>query len=108
MSGSWFNKPSTPKMYQADKQKQNMIVDQNYSNNIMMMIMSTLESLAAAMNSKSVKREDKMYGHYDKVNYDNKNFIELKSQLRVHLNIFKASKDCFEKDHSFGKHTLPE
>lgn len=82
-----------------------MVRDQHLSNNICLTVMSTLQSaekLCRGENSMS----NKMYGYYDKFNYENKNKQELKSQLATQLLLMKASRDIFEKDHP-GKYQLP-
>lgn len=38
----------------------------------MMNVFSTLESLKLTLDQKKPRREEKIYGYYDKVNYDNK------------------------------------
>lgn len=81
-----------------DTQKQKVIQDQHYSNNIMMTALSTMESLEAAQDNSSLKRENKIYGHYDKVRFDDKNFSELKSQLQTQLTLLKASRQVFQME----------
>jgi hypothetical protein len=73
-----------------------------------MTVLSTLESIEAfARNTKS-RKEEKTYGYYDKVNYDDKSFDELKSQLQTQLRIFKSSKQVFKQENPKGKYELPE
>lgn len=49
----------------------------------------------------------KAYGYYDKVNYDNKNYDELKSQLQTQLTLLKASRQIFEEENPKAKYELP-
>lgn len=105
-SGYGYGKP-----YQGSKQKsdhmQKQLLDQHYSNNILMTVLSTLESLAMAYNKSSIRKEEKYYGHYDKVDYHDKSYAQLKSQLQVQLGVLKASRYIFDKEHSKGKYTMP-
>lgn len=73
-----------------------------------MMTLSTLESLEASYSKVQIKWEEKRFGYYDKVNYSDKNFAELKSQLQSHLRLMKASRQCFEEDNHQAKYTMPE
>lgn len=40
----------------------------------MMTALSTLESLESSSNNSKATRTNKVYGYYDKVNYDDKNY----------------------------------
>lgn len=71
------NKPngrlsSKEKMAQKMMQQQKQILDQHHSNNSMMNIFSTLESLELCLNDQKPIKAEKIYGYYDKVNYDRK------------------------------------
>ena len=57
---------------QVSVQKQKVVTDQHHSNNILMTILSTLESLAAKVAGSSITSKEKVYGYYDKVDYSQK------------------------------------
>lgn len=57
--------------HQHQKQDQRVITDQNYSNNILMMVLSTLESLENKYKEMS-PHQSKKYSYYDKVDYSGK------------------------------------
>ena len=86
----------------SQNQKQNtvqaQIIDQNYSNNIMMQALSTLESISRKLLKKDGRRDNKKYGSQDKVDYSSKTLAELISQLKTHLFLFKISKQQMEED----------
>ena len=69
---SEYNTMQNSKLQSSQKQK--VILDQHYSNNIMMTAMSTLESLEAVQDNVNLKKESKVYGYYDKIRYDDKSF----------------------------------
>lgn len=57
------------------KQQQGLVIDQNYSNNVLMMVFSTLESLEKTCQ-KSTKNSfsgNKRFGDYDFVDFSLKN-----------------------------------
>lgn len=96
--------------FQTEKMqsKQKVILDQHYSNNIFMTVMSTLESLEALFKNSQIKRQEKMYGYYDKVRFDDKNIQELKSQLQTQLVLLKASRQVFQQQNPSEKYQHPD
>ena len=72
-SFNYSEKPQLQMSKLESNQAQKVIEDQHYSNNIVMSVLSTLESLKAASKGSKPIREKKLYGYYDKVNYDGKN-----------------------------------
>ena len=85
-----------------------MVLDQHYSNNILMTILSTLESMEGCVRNTKIRKEEKTYGYYDKVNYDDKSYEELKCQLQTQLRLFMSSKQVFKEENPKGKYELPE
>ncbi len=82
-----------------------MLIDQNYANNIMFMVFSTLESLSILEDNNNLSKIEKVYKHYDKQDYSDKNAKELLAQLQIHILNFETSKKMFEAQH--GKYVLP-
>ena len=106
-SFKYSEKPQLQTSKQQSNQTQKVVEDQHYSNNIMMSVLSTLESLKAASKGAKPVRENKIYGYYDKVNYDDKNLAELKSQLQSQLMVLKASRQVFQQENPTTKYRLP-
>ena len=96
---------TAPKRTQQPVQKQSKIMDQHYSNNIMLTTMSTIEELAKAVSSQ--RSGFKAYGYYDKSDYSSKSVAELRSQLQLHLTIMKTSRNLFDTDHGNNSFSLP-
>jgi hypothetical protein len=77
---------------QEQKSQQKLIQDLHYSHETMCGMLSTLESLGLSLrDSHSQGYGKKMFKHYDRVNYSNKNTQELKSQLQTHIMLTRAS-----------------
>lgn len=95
-------------MHQQMNQHQKLLQDQNYSNNITMMILSTLESMEAINGAVYLKREQKQFSHYDKIDYQHKSFSQLKCQLQTQLAAMKASRLLFTKEHAKSQYVMPE
>jgi len=73
-----------------------------------MTVFSTLESLEGAARNVKVRKEEKTFGYYDRVNYDHKTYDELKCQLQTQLRVFKSSKQVFNQENPKGKYEHPE
>jgi hypothetical protein len=54
------------------------------------------------------KRQEKLYSYYDKVDYQDKTFQELKSQLQTHLRVMRASRQIFAKENPKAKYIMPK
>lgn len=67
----YYPKSTSSYSHQHQKQDQRVITDQNYSNNILMMVLSTLESLENKYKGMS-QHQSKKYSYYDKVDYSGK------------------------------------
>jgi hypothetical protein len=80
------------------KGKQAQLVEQNYSNNIMLLAFSTLESVCCKILNADSSSAAKRFGRQDKVDYSLKSMQELIVQLKTHLLIFKASKQSMDSD----------
>lgn len=95
---------------QSMNQQQKLIQDQGYSNEIFYCMMSSLESIVlhyqkGGQNKSSY--QNKMFKHYDKVDYGHKNLKQLKSQLQIHIMLFKNSRIAFDQEHPNNKWELP-
>lgn len=71
------------------------------------MAMSSLESLMAASQNQHVNQKEKLFGNYDKFNYNDKRFDELKSQFQVHLKLLRTSIMCFYQENPNETWHLP-
>lgn len=71
------NSSPTEHQKQAMTSQQSQIVDQNYSNNIMFIAFSTLETICLKILGKDLKSTKKMFSYYDKVDYTSKTIPEL-------------------------------
>jgi hypothetical protein len=59
--------------------------------------MSTLESLVLANSGQHQKRfGEKLFSHYDEVDYSRKSTRELQSQMQTHLSLLRASQEEYE------------
>ena len=74
---------------QKNSQKQSLLSDQHYSNNMCMMALSTLESADKMCKNQDLSSKSKVYGHYDKFDFSHKNKQELKSQLQTQLYVMR-------------------
>lgn len=88
---------------QAHTQKQSLILDQHYANNILFTTMSTIEQIIKIIHGNYQKK----FNYYDKYDYNYKNLLELKTQLKLHLTIMKASKKTFNQEHGQSNFKLP-
>jgi hypothetical protein len=85
---------------QGQRSQQKLIQDLRYSHETMFGMLSTLESLGLSLSdSHSQGYGKKMFKHYDRVNYSDKNLRELKSQLQTHIMLTRASFDVFNDEH---------
>ena len=82
---------------QNQKNKQELVQDLNYSYGILMMTMSSVESLFNEVMGQKNYYQQKKFGSYDKFNYSYKNINELRSQLSTHLMIMRNSLKEFNK-----------
>lgn len=73
-----------------------------------MTALSTLESLEGQVKGNRIPQSQKNYGYYDKINYDAKNYDELKSQLQSQLGVLKASKQVFQQENPHSKYEMPK
>jgi hypothetical protein len=72
--------------------KQHQIVEQNYSNNILFLTFSTLESIYFKLLGETVSKDKKRFGNYDTIDYSSKTLPELIKQLSTHLFLLRVSK----------------
>jgi hypothetical protein len=68
------------------------VVEQNYSNNILFLTLSTLESIYWKLQGSDISKEKKKFGNYDKVDYSSKTLPELIKQLGTNLYLLRVSK----------------
>lgn len=86
--------------------EQGQIQDQNYANIVFFTCMSTLESLVLANSGQHQRRfRDKLFSHYDEVDYSRKSTRELQSQMQTHLSLMRASQEEYE--HKFNTSWKP-
>jgi len=86
--------PQTKDSKQKLVSKQKVIQDLNFSHEIVFGMLSTLESLALALSlngNYSKEYANKMFKHYDRVDYSPKGIFELKSQLQNHIMLVRSS-----------------
>lgn len=73
------------------------------------MALSTIESLVLTYQPNSGSNyANKLFKNYDKVNYQSKNRLELLSQLKTHIIIFKASMTTFKEENADSNWSLPK
>ena len=90
---------------QAQSQRQNQVVDQNYANNTLYMALSIFETLQHRIEGKRRKKE---FGAYDVYDYWEKSFPELLSQAMTNIMLICASRQCFNSEYGQGSYKLPK
>lgn len=91
------------------KQGQKLIQDVNYSYEILFSMMSALESVvncAKGVNPKSYYAS-KMFASYDRVDYSQKTYPELLSQLQIQIILCKNSRMMMKMENSEHVWELP-
>jgi hypothetical protein len=93
---------------QISFQNQKVIQDLNYSHNILYMVLSTIESLRLAfMDRLQTDFNGKVFASVDVVDYRDKSIAELKSQLSMHLHLFRTSRMIFDIENNGVEWVLP-
>jgi len=73
-------------------------VEQNFSNEIMIMAFSTLEAICLKILDRECSKEKKKFGRNDIASVTKKTMVELISQLKTNLQLFSISKQQMEID----------
>lgn len=101
MEDDYYSRQKVRTYAQLSKQELKKLQDQEYSYNIMCILLNSLEGYAIS------KKEKRKYGGYDDLNsVETKNKLQLKKQLIFHLRRMKDSYELFVEDH--GSYELPK